>query len=200
MTCCHLLIKTSSSLIGITTAASVWLAAAVGVGAGGALYGVTAYSTALITIVLRFGPRLYFQTDRGFDEDDNSDDEEGSIELPTNATNMRENASNVELNNMKSYGTTDAEAGFKYETATLLTSHAPTTSQDRSDNTNATQNNGPCKDNKILSWLIKFIPSKVHRQLQNPYQDYTSDKDIKRFIMKKKSNMKKSKSGVSFCT
>lgn len=29
---------------GITTAASVWLAAAVGVGAGGALYAVTAYS------------------------------------------------------------------------------------------------------------------------------------------------------------
>lgn len=29
---------------GITTAASVWLAAAVGVGAGGALYVVTAYS------------------------------------------------------------------------------------------------------------------------------------------------------------
>ncbi len=32
---------------GITTAASVWLAAAVGVGAGGALYAVTAYSVSL---------------------------------------------------------------------------------------------------------------------------------------------------------
>jgi uncharacterized membrane protein YhiD involved in acid resistance len=32
---------------GITTAASVWLAAAVGVGAGGALYAVTAYSVSV---------------------------------------------------------------------------------------------------------------------------------------------------------
>jgi uncharacterized membrane protein YhiD involved in acid resistance len=35
---------------GITTAASVWLAAAVGVGAGGALYAVTAYSVSLYAL------------------------------------------------------------------------------------------------------------------------------------------------------
>jgi len=61
---------------GITTAASVWLAAAIGVGAGGALYAVSAYSTALIILVLRFGPRLYLQNDKGFEDDDEEEDED----------------------------------------------------------------------------------------------------------------------------
>ena len=87
---------------------SVWLAAAIGVGAGGALYAVSAYSvstfseifiharnflnrfihsqipvcprqTALIILVLRFGPRLYLQNDRGFEDDDEEEDEEDEV-------------------------------------------------------------------------------------------------------------------------
>ena len=48
---------------GLTTAASVWLSAAVGVGVGGRLYVVSFYAVALVILVLRLGPRLYFQDD-----------------------------------------------------------------------------------------------------------------------------------------
>ena len=50
---------------GLTTAASVWLSAAVGVGAGGKLYFISAYCVALIIAVLRFGPRMYGQDEAG---------------------------------------------------------------------------------------------------------------------------------------
>ena len=55
---------------GLTTAASVWLSAAIGVGAGGALYFVSVYSTVLILLVLRFGPKLYMNEDQ--EEEDES--------------------------------------------------------------------------------------------------------------------------------
>mmetsp|Transcript_457 Transcript_457/g.671 ORF Transcript_457/g.671 Transcript_457/m.671 type:complete len:369 (+) Transcript_457:123-1229(+) len=61
---------------GLTTAASVWLSAAIGVGTGGALYFVSGYSTILIIMVLRFGPRLYLQ------EDDNDSCSTREVELP----------------------------------------------------------------------------------------------------------------------
>mmetsp|Transcript_32485 Transcript_32485/g.48965 ORF Transcript_32485/g.48965 Transcript_32485/m.48965 type:complete len:377 (+) Transcript_32485:206-1336(+) len=51
---------------GLTTAASVWLSAAIGVGTGGALYFVSVYSTVLIILVLRYGPRLYLQDDDNY--------------------------------------------------------------------------------------------------------------------------------------
>jgi uncharacterized membrane protein YhiD involved in acid resistance len=42
---------------GLTTAASVWLSAAVGIGCGGGLYFVSSFCTAIMLVVLRFGPR-----------------------------------------------------------------------------------------------------------------------------------------------
>ena len=57
---------------GLTSASSLWISAAAGVGAGGGLYFASAYSVVLSLIVLRFGPQLY-------SEDDNlnySDDEQ----------------------------------------------------------------------------------------------------------------------------
>jgi len=56
---------------GLTTAASLWLSAALGVGAGGALYAVTVYATVLTLFMLRYGPTLY-----NMDEDDDDDEEE----------------------------------------------------------------------------------------------------------------------------
>uniref|UniRef100_A0A7S1VRB7 MgtC/SapB/SrpB/YhiD N-terminal domain-containing protein n=1 Tax=Grammatophora oceanica TaxID=210454 RepID=A0A7S1VRB7_9STRA len=61
---------------GLTTAAGVWLSAAIGVGAGGALYFVSFYSTALILLVLRYGPKLYMQEDDASDDDDDEDDDD----------------------------------------------------------------------------------------------------------------------------
>jgi uncharacterized membrane protein YhiD involved in acid resistance len=48
---------------GLTTAASVWLAAAVGVATGGKLWFVGVFVTILTAVVLRYGPRMYGMSD-----------------------------------------------------------------------------------------------------------------------------------------
>lgn len=42
---------------GLNTAASVWLSAAVGVACGGGLYFAAAFTTGVLLVLLRFGPR-----------------------------------------------------------------------------------------------------------------------------------------------
>ena len=66
---------------GLTTAAGVWLSAAIGVGTGGRLIIVSAYAVALVIIVLRLGPRLYFSPDNSsllseMEEEDWEDEDE----------------------------------------------------------------------------------------------------------------------------
>ncbi|KAL3791273.1 LOW QUALITY PROTEIN: hypothetical protein HJC23_000890, partial [Cyclotella cryptica] len=59
-------VTTSSQEVhGLTTAASVWLSAAVGVAVGGGkrLYIVSVYGVALVILILRFGPQMYFAKD-----------------------------------------------------------------------------------------------------------------------------------------
>jgi uncharacterized membrane protein YhiD involved in acid resistance len=201
---------------GITTAASVWLAAAVGVGAGGALYAVTAYSTALITIVLRFGPRLYFQNDKGFEDDDDLESEDreecsvngqtsGHVRYTEKSIHQQELTNlglrNIELNDVRRcYGSTDTEKGIEYETQALLSRENQGSLDYTIDGTKATRSIcDQCKDNRFLSLLMKLVPSKERSRPPNPFQEHSNDKDIKRLIMKRKS-MKKTKSGVSFCT
>ena len=48
---------TSLTVRGLNTAASVWLSAAVGVACGGGLYFAASFTTALMLVLLRFGPR-----------------------------------------------------------------------------------------------------------------------------------------------
>lgn len=68
---------------GLTTAASLWLSAAIGVGAGGALYVVSIYSTALIILVLRFGPKfLWLHGDNESEKDDTEEEEEENEKSP----------------------------------------------------------------------------------------------------------------------
>jgi len=43
---------------GLTTAAGLWLSAALGMGAGGGLYIVSSYAVALVILILRVGPRM----------------------------------------------------------------------------------------------------------------------------------------------
>lgn len=59
---------------GLTTAASVWLSAAVGVGSGGGLYFICTYAVALIIVVLRFGPRMYGSEDSGYGDETEGED------------------------------------------------------------------------------------------------------------------------------
>eukprot|EP00563_Minutocellus_polymorphus_P007762 CAMPEP_0181024118 /NCGR_PEP_ID=MMETSP1070-20121207/2402_1 /TAXON_ID=265543 /ORGANISM="Minutocellus polymorphus, Strain NH13" /LENGTH=535 /DNA_ID=CAMNT_0023101155 /DNA_START=145 /DNA_END=1751 /DNA_ORIENTATION=+ len=60
---------------GLTTAASLWLSAAVGAGAGGAMYMVTFYSVTLVILILRYGPQLYLQDDASYNDDDVEEEE-----------------------------------------------------------------------------------------------------------------------------
>lgn len=46
---------------GLTTAASVWLSAAVGIACSGGQYFIASLSTAIVLVMLRFGPRTNYQ-------------------------------------------------------------------------------------------------------------------------------------------
>jgi uncharacterized membrane protein YhiD involved in acid resistance len=52
---------------GLTTAAAIWLSAAVGVACGGELYFAASFAIALLLTLLRFGPRM-----PSSDDDDSS--------------------------------------------------------------------------------------------------------------------------------
>ena len=60
---------------GLTTAASVWLSAAVGIACAGGLYFVASLSTAIMMVLLRFGPRTNFP----LEEEDGEGDEESTL-------------------------------------------------------------------------------------------------------------------------
>jgi hypothetical protein len=144
--------------------------------------------TALITIVLRFGPRLYFQNDNGFDDDDDESehDEGDSVDPSVNSAGREEqimrtnftspNTTRVELNDTtKKYGATDTEVGLDLETMALLEQETTYNHQDRTESAHlSSRTDGPCKDNKFFSWLMKLIPTKV-RQPMNPYQEHISE-------------------------
>ena len=80
---------------GLTTAASVWLSAAVGVGCGsGTMYATSIFGTFVVLLLLRFGPRLYnpYASDDGHDDDDEEEGgdteedecDEGDVDAATN--------------------------------------------------------------------------------------------------------------------
>jgi len=76
---------------GLTTAAGVWLSAAIGVGCGGRLYFVSVYSCILVTTILRYGPQIYF--DRGV-EGDGGDNDEAEDDLDSKSSRTTYNCDN----------------------------------------------------------------------------------------------------------
>jgi len=66
------------SVHGLTTAASVWLSAAVGIGAGGALYLYCLWCVVLVVFVLRLGPRLVLMGTYGADDSSFQNTDTGS--------------------------------------------------------------------------------------------------------------------------
>jgi putative Mg2+ transporter-C (MgtC) family protein len=62
---------------GLSTATSVWLAAAVGIACAGAMYFVASFTTSMILVLLRFGPHP--QVLDGDDDDDEIEDEESDV-------------------------------------------------------------------------------------------------------------------------
>jgi uncharacterized membrane protein YhiD involved in acid resistance len=72
--------KDSSLVVhGLTTAASVWISASVGIACGGELYFAASFGVAIMMLLLRFGPRS-FETD---DEDEEVHDEVEANNTPS---------------------------------------------------------------------------------------------------------------------
>lgn len=74
---------------GLTTAASVWLSAAVGIACAGGLYFVASLSTAIMLVLLRFGPRTNYSTD----DEDEEVGVENEIQMDIDAAIANMNAS-----------------------------------------------------------------------------------------------------------
>lgn len=60
----------------MTTAAGIWLSAAIGVGCGGALYFVSLYTAVLVTALLRYGPKVVSTAKRNESKNENSSQHE----------------------------------------------------------------------------------------------------------------------------
>lgn len=90
---------------GLTTAASVWLSASIGIGSGGGLFLLSAYATALVIFVLRIGPRLFFvddasSVDDAYAETEDDDDTEqwgGSMRDEQEETQQQEQPDEDEM-------------------------------------------------------------------------------------------------------
>lgn len=198
---------------GITTAASVWLSAAVGVGAGGALYAVSAYSTALVVLVLRFGPRLYLASDRGFEDDeeeftDYDDEYEKELERhPDQSQNTvdsegrrRQDTAALKTHETEGYGaTTNIEE--EHLVAHLLQAEQQRQIERLNSRSQALKNHLGDSDSHPFAWLTKMLSGKGKQRQQphNPYQEIYNDREVMRMIKKKKS-MSSMKSRPSFCT
>lgn len=61
---------------GLTTAASLWLSAAVGIACGGDLFMPASFGVAIMMLALRFGPRQHEDDDNDDDEDDLDEEED----------------------------------------------------------------------------------------------------------------------------
>jgi uncharacterized membrane protein YhiD involved in acid resistance len=68
---------TSNEVHGLTTAASVWLSASVGIGSGGGLFILSSYCVVLVIFVLRIGPGMFFADDSESFGGDESETTEG---------------------------------------------------------------------------------------------------------------------------
>ncbi|KAG7353342.1 MgtC/SapB transporter [Nitzschia inconspicua] len=85
---------------GITTAASVWLSASVGIAAGGALWVCSAWTVILVIFVLRFGPKMAFVDDESYRTSDESvssvEDDDEWEEDPADDVAMEESLTTFE--------------------------------------------------------------------------------------------------------
>jgi putative Mg2+ transporter-C (MgtC) family protein len=64
---------------GLTTAASLWLTAAVGIACGGELYMAASFGIALTMLLLRFGPRGLEEFEEEYDDGDRDEKKFGSM-------------------------------------------------------------------------------------------------------------------------
>lgn len=99
---------------GLTTAASLWLSAAVGIACGGELYFAASFGTAIMLLLLRFGPR-------GSDDDQEDDEEQ---EMNNNMLQMSKIIDQGSLHDNVAYGTRDMNESMRSERTSLTGSAA----------------------------------------------------------------------------
>jgi putative Mg2+ transporter-C (MgtC) family protein len=97
---------------GLTTAASVWLSAAVGIACGGGLYFVASLSTAIVLVMLRFGPRTQYQQDL-----EDAEEEEALAELEDLVSPL---SSTHQLNTMNQYQSTNTKQTLDPEAQCMI--------------------------------------------------------------------------------
>ena len=99
--------ETASMVVhGLTTAASVWLSAAVGIACGGELYFAASFGVAIMMLLLRFGPRSI---------DHSEDDDEGS-EDGTTMNAMQGNASMNAFSNLAPFNSPSGDVSVAKKT------------------------------------------------------------------------------------
>jgi uncharacterized membrane protein YhiD involved in acid resistance len=90
---------------GLTTAAGIWLSAAIGVGCGGGLYFVSLYTAFLVTTLLRFGPKVVSTVKRH----ENSDESSNQNENLSGANQKHTSTSSVQGMNVSLLNSQDLE-------------------------------------------------------------------------------------------
>ena len=75
---------------GLTTAASVWLSAAVGIACAGGMFYIASLTTSIVLVMLRFGPRTKASVDdiNAYDEEDNKGADEVDAEEALDAVSL----------------------------------------------------------------------------------------------------------------
>ena len=177
--------------------------------------------------MLRFGPRLYFQHDKGFEYDD-EEEEEGEDE-DTSDTGDRKHVNDEPVEEtipkqsdtgtiqqqhyeMQHMGEVNDTAGLKKDTVQQYGSTdieqntaavASLLQQDQLRRQVERVNQLSDNDGQpsFLSWLANLLPggNKERQQPPNPYQEIHRDREVMK-MMKRKKSMSKIKSRPSFCT
>ena len=182
----------SQEVHGLTTAASVWLAAAVGVAVGGGrrLYIVSVYGVMLVILVLRFGPNLFAARDSesNADFDDEVDTELdssdwGSISSDLSLTGHEEEESNLEYSYASSSRVND-QADSSYDDDAKDTTH------ERYTDPAIAGTNHPRKSSSSLSRNAS-APDIMQMTYEVPLVDHSRD------IMKGSKSMRQRRRGKS---
>jgi len=177
----------------------------------------------LVILVLRFGPRLYFQHDKGFEYDDDDEEEEGDEDTSDTGDRKHVNDEPVEETITQSDTTTQPQhyemqhmgevndtAGLKKDTVQQYGSTdieqntaavASLLQQDQLRRQVERVNSDNDGQPSFLSWLANLLPggNKERQQPPNPYQEIHRDREVMK-MMKRKKSMSKIKSRPSFCT
>lgn len=112
---------------GLTTAASLWLSAAVGIACGGTLYFAASYGTAIMLVLLRFGPRIMDDHNVDDEDHDNVDDDLGDSKYDHDTRSERE-AVSYPLGGLDDRKLSERGAN---ETSSLLSQDAPSRNSSR---------------------------------------------------------------------